>query len=113
MKEIFLIKGFFTVIVAVATLVIIKTDVKLQASVIKNKLLHLMNSKEIECSIHTSFPKTRALRRKCPYSEFFWSVFSRIQYLSVFSPNAGKYGPEKLQIRIHFRQWRSKHCCIV
>ena len=30
---------------------------------------------------------------------FFWSVFSRIfphtPYLSVFSPNAGKYGPEK------------------
>ena len=38
---------------------------------------------------------------------FFWSVFSRIwteygeilrrdtEYLSVFSPNAGKYGPEK------------------
>ena len=29
---------------------------------------------------------------------FFWSVFSRILteygYLSVFSPNAGKYGPE-------------------
>ena len=26
------------------------------------------------------------LREKCPYSEFFWSVFS---------PNVGKYGPEK------------------
>ena len=25
------------------------------------------------------------LRKKCPYSELFWSVFS---------PNAGKYGPE-------------------
>ena len=24
-----------------------------------------------------------------------WSVFSRIRYLSVFSPNARKYGPEK------------------
>ena len=30
------------------------------------------------------------LRAKCPYSEFFWSVVS---------PNAGKYGPEKLRIR--------------
>ena len=30
------------------------------------------------------------LREKCPYSEFFWSVFS---------PNAGKYGPEKLRKR--------------
>ena len=27
------------------------------------------------------------------------------EYLSVFSPNAGKYGPKKLQIRIHFTQW--------
>ena len=43
------------------------------------------------------------LREKCPYSEFFWSVFSHIQteygdapYLSVFKPNARKYGPEKL-----------------
>ena len=28
---------------------------------------------------------------------FIWSVFSRIrtEYLSVFSPNVGKYGPEK------------------
>ena len=28
---------------------------------------------------------------------FFWSVFSRIltEYLSLFSPNAGKYEPEK------------------
>ena len=25
-------------------------------------------------------------------------------YLSVFSPNAGKYGPEKLRIRILFTQ---------
>ena len=30
------------------------------------------------------------LREKCPYFEFFWSVFS---------PDAGNYGPEKLQIR--------------
>ena len=27
------------------------------------------------------------LREKCPYLEFLWSVFS---------PNAGKYGPKKL-----------------
>ena len=31
---------------------------------------------------------------KCPYSEFFWSVFS---------PNAGKCEPEKLQIRTLFQ----------
>ena len=29
------------------------------------------------------------MREKCPYLEFFWSVFSRIRtsFLSVFSPN--------------------------
>ena len=46
---------------------------------------------------------------------FFWSVFSPhsdwirrdteyTEYLSVFSPNAGKYGPEKLRIRTLFTQ---------
>ena len=37
------------------------------------------------------------LREKCPYSEFSWSVFS---------PNAGKYGPEKLRIRTLFMQYQ-------
>ena len=41
---------------------------------------------------------TKTLREKCLYSEFSWSVFPRIRteyspYLSVFSSNAGKYGP--------------------
>ena len=27
------------------------------------------------------------------------------EFLSVFSRNAGKYGPEKLRTRTHFRQW--------
>ena len=46
------------------------------------------------------------LREKCPHSEFFWSVFSciRNKYLSVFNPNTGKYGPEKLQILTLFTQ---------
>ena len=48
------------------------------------------------------------LREKCPYLEFFWSIFSRIwteygeisvtpytPYLSVFSLNTIKYEPEK------------------
>ena len=41
-----------------------------------------------------------ALHKKSPYSELFWSAFSRIwtEYgeiqNSVFSPNAGKCGPE-------------------
>ena len=29
------------------------------------------------------------------------------QYLSVFSPNSGKYGPEKLRMRTLFKQWTS------
>ena len=44
---------------------------------------------------------------------FFWSVFSHIRtertdtsYLSVFSPNVGKYGPEKLRIWTNFTQWK-------
>ena len=45
-----------------------------------------------------------ALRKKCPYSEYFWSIFSRIfQYLSVLSPNAGKCEQKKLQG--HFSIW--------
>ena len=35
----------------------------------------------------------QTLREKCPYSKFLWSVFS---------PNAGKYGPGKLQIQTFF-----------
>ena len=37
------------------------------------------------------------LREKCPYLEFYWSVFSL---------NVGKYGPEKLRIRTLFMQWQ-------
>ena len=60
---------------------------------------------------------------------FCWSVFSRIRteygkirsispysvqmrentpYLSVFSSNAGKYGPEKTPICTLFKQWRDR-----
>ena len=62
------------------------------------------------------------LRKKYPYSDFFWSVFSRIQTLltpclSVCSPNAGKCGPEKLRIRSIFMQRKSskvfKYCEII
>ena len=50
------------------------------------------------------------LHEKCPYSEFFWSAFSRIrlnkelntEYLSLFIPSTGKYGPEKLRMCGHF-----------
>ena len=37
----------------------------------------------------------KARREMCPYSEFFWSVFS---------PNEGKYGPAKLRTRTLFTQ---------
>ena len=37
-----------------------------------------------------------ALSEKCPYSELFWSVFSRIrtEYGEILCPNAGKCGLE-------------------
>ena len=42
-----------------------------------------------------------SLPERCPYLEFFWSVFSdiRAEYGEIFGPNAKKYGPEKLRIR--------------
>ena len=50
---------------------------------------------ELDCS---------ALREKCPNNKFFLvCIFPHLdwirrytEYLSVFSPNAGKYGPEKI-----------------
>ena len=39
--------------------------------------------------------KSTSLHKKCPYSEFFWSVFS---------PNAEKYWPETLRIGALFTQ---------
>ena len=36
-----------------------------------------------------------ALLKKYSNMEFFWSLFSRIQWISVSIPNVGKYGPEK------------------
>ena len=60
----------------------------------------------IKCLKYVSFINTRyilfslSLLEKCAHSELFWFAFSRIrirretEYLSVFSPNAGKCGPE-------------------
>ena len=45
--------------------------------------------------------KSLSLHEKCPYSAFFWSVFSliRTEYREIrISPNAEKYGREKLRI---------------
>ena len=42
-----------------------------------------------------------------PYFSVFGLNMERYSYLSVFSPNTGKYGPEKLQIRTIFTLWQS------
>ena len=50
------------------------------------------------------------LREKFPFLEFFWLVciFPALglntERYGVFSPNVGKYGPEKLRIRTLFTQ---------
>ena len=51
------------------------------------------------------------LREKCPYSVFLVRIFPNsdtvqrdTEYLSVFSPNAGKDGQEKLRIQSLFMQ---------
>ena len=47
-----------------------------------------------------------SLLRNCPLLEFSWSAFSRIRtkYGNLLSPNVGKCGPEKLQMRTIFTQ---------
>ena len=42
------------------------------------------------------------LVRIFPHSDW---IRSNTKYLSVFSSNVGKYGPENLRIRTHFTQW--------
>ena len=57
--------------------------------------------------------EARALREKCPNTEFFLvRIFSTsdwirrdTEYLSVFSPNLGKYGTEKTPHLDIFTQW--------
>ena len=43
------------------------------------------------CGSSACRPLQITLREKCPNTEFFLVR----EYLSIFSPNAGKYGPEK------------------
>ena len=50
------------------------------------------------------------LREKCPHSEFFWSVFSRIW---TECPNARKCGPEKLPIRTLFTKGEQRYETLV
>ena len=60
----------------------------------------------INCFCETASERKCAkssVRKTCSYQEFFWSVF--FERYSVFSSIAGKYGPEKLQIRTLFMQY--------
>ena len=59
------------------------------------------------------------LREMCPNTEFFlirifphsdW-IRRDTSYLSIFSPNAGKYGPEKIPYLDTFTQCESKRFC--
>ena len=70
------------------------------------------------CSRYNSFLETLSTAWKVPaFGDFLVRIFPHSDwirkdtpYLSVFSPNAGKYGPEKLQIWIFFTQiqWKEK-----
>ena len=62
----------------------------------------------------------RTLREKCPNTEFFLVRIFRhsdwirrdTSYLSVFSPNAGKYGPEKSPYLDTFHTVRTISACV-
>ena len=53
------------------------------------------------------------LHEKCPNTEFFLirifphsdSIRGDTEYLSIFSMNVGKYGPQKIRIWTLFMQW--------
>ena len=68
-----------------------------------SNILPKITEKKTQNISHVLLKKT--MRERCSYSEFSWSVFSRIwsKYghlpISVFSPDSGKYGTEKLRIR--------------
>ena len=90
--------------------------------------LHLLKKSLMEnfifCAVFTLHAinqrcQNSRLRENCPYSELFWSGFSRIrteygemrviQSLSVYNLNARKCGPEDLGIRTLFTQSRFKY----
>ena len=64
------------------------------------------------------FSSISSMCKKCPYSEFFWSVFFRIwtEYGEMLriSPYPVQMrentGSEKLRIRTFFTQWLSSRC---
>ena len=55
----------------------------------KTPYLDTFDVVQVTNKIISNFLTTRTLREKYPYSEFFWSVFSRIREYT------GKYGPGK------------------
>ena len=63
------------------------------------KIMYHSFSQLLELDLYISFAYNQliyvSLRDKCPYSEFFWSVFSRIR---------AQYEPQKLRIRTLFTQ---------
>ena len=119
------------------TLFFILTQTSVLINLANSKIIWLSNERERSMSFQwqstLKFPKTSlksrkllflnkkmipselsVLHKKCPYSELFWSAFvphfrhsDWIRRATVFSPNAGKCGTEKLQIRTLFTQ-----CCL-
>ena len=49
----------------------------------------------VDVRMGSKYASNYPLLENCPYSEFYWFVFSL---------NVGKYGPEKLRIRALFTQ---------
>ena len=70
-------------------------------------ILHLYNHIVVKTPLQNTAWKVSVcgvlLVRIFPHSDW---ILKDTPYLSVFSPNAGKYGPEKLRIRTLFRQWK-------
>ena len=70
------------------------------------KLSHYVKSVSIRSCSRPYFPAfgLNMGRYEVRHSDWIWRD---TKYLFVFSPNAGKYGPEKLRIRTFYTQFRS------
>ena len=84
---------------------VLNTPLETISKIYKEKTLHKRGKFILKYFFNKS--ERISLRKKSPYSEFFWSVFSSFglnitKYLSAYSQNAGKHGPGKLRIRILF-----------
>ena len=67
-------------------------------NVLKCKIVH---KEQVFYSFWRCFCKVFYCLKGCPYSDFFWFVFSSFRI--VFSPNSRKYEPENLRIRTFSR----------